>query len=371
MVYLHVPFCRSFCIYCDFYSCLTPRRPQEEREAFDAYADAVCGEIQARKSELAGGIPTFYIGGGTPSVLPPDILERLAAAVQDAAGRTEWDEWTVEVNPDDIVRRGRDYVEGLSKLGVNRISIGIQSFDDDVLKWMRRRHDAAGARKALSILRESGIPSLSLDLIFGFPGLTDALWDKTLDEALAFRPEHISAYQLGIEEGSVLGEQLRAGRFRESPEEVCRRQYDRLCRRLADAGYRHYEISNFALPGREAKHNSAYWRRVPYAGLGPGAHSLRIRPDGVGVRSWNSETIPAYHATEEVLDAEAVRVETLMLGLRTDEGLPEDWLRAHTPEGAAEALEARGELVPVPGTGRLRIPERHFFISDLIISALL
>ena len=308
----------------------------------------------------------MYIGGGTPSVLPAEMLEQIV----EALGPAEYEEFTIEVNPDDIVEKGLPYVQRLVAMGVNRASMGVQSFDDAVLKWMNRRHDAAGAKRAYALLREGGVRNVSIDLIFGISHLTEETWIGTIEEALALGPEHISAYQLSVEEGSALGQMVREGRYAEASDEDCRRQYDILCRRLAEAGYHHYEISNWAKPGREAVHNSAYWRRVPYIGLGPGAHSL----SSDGVRSWNSQELSGWTSESEVLTPEEVREETLMLALRTSRGLPLERLRALAAPGPVAALLAEGSLQITGPRGAeqyVRIPEDRFFVSDDIVASLI
>lgn len=361
MIYLHVPFCKSFCAYCDFYSEVCPAN--ESARAQKLFADGVCREIDARREEIAAtqGLRTLYVGGGTPSVLDIRDLECIVRHLD--AG--PYDEFTVEVNPEDIVSKGGEYVRALVDLGVNRISMGVQSMDDGILRWMRRRHDSARAREAVRILREAGVRNLSLDLIFGLSQLSDAQWTDTLDRVLALRPEHISAYQLSIEPGSALAEMVRKGEYTEAGETLCRHQYETLCERLSNAGYRHYEISNFALPGCEAVHNRAYWQRLPYVGLGPGAHSF----DGGRTRSWNSEDLADWHPSCETLTEEEVTLETLMLGLRTADGLEEDWLRAHCDPAVLQTLKGEGALVPSQ-EGRLRISEDRFFVSDDLIRTL-
>ena len=285
-----------------------------------------------------------------------------------------FEEFTVEVNPEDVVEKGVGYVRALGEMGVNRISMGVQSFDDGILRWMNRRHDAARAREAMRILREAGVRNVSIDLIFGLSQLTHAQWEKTLDEALALEPEHLSAYQLSIEEDSALAAQVAKGQYTEASEEACRRQYDRLCERMDQAGFHHYEVSNFARPGFEAVHNSAYWRRIPYLGLGPGAHSayaLHPEEEGtVNVRTWNScDPVNWKEAGRETLTPEQRQEETLMLGLRTSRGLPENWMRAHCDTRALERLLAAGALEKGP-EGTIRIAEHHFFVSDEIIAEL-
>ena len=390
MIYLHVPFCGSFCTYCDFYSEIC-----RSIQVFNEYADAVIAEIRDRQKELEmnmsarDAVNTLYIGGGTPSVLPLDVLSRIVGAVSqterlslvteqlslvtepvEVTVPTElFDEFTVEVNPEDIVEKGLEYVRGLLALGVNRISMGIQSFNDDILRWMNRRHDAGNAVKAFHILRESGVRNISIDLIFGISQLTDETWKDTIEKALELSPEHISAYQLSIEEGSAVAKMVADGRYVEASEEQCRRQYDILCRCLGRSGYHHYEISNFAKPGFEAVHNSAYWRRAPYIGLGPGAHSL-----SGDVRSWNSQELPhrnivTYSRNFETLSPEDIRVERIMLSLRTDKGLEATELYSLADRVIIDTLLNEGALEK--SGDRIRIPEDHFFTSDEIIRELI
>ncbi len=333
-----------------------------------------------------GAVNTLYIGGGTPSVLPLDVLSRIVGAVSqterlslvtepvEVTTPTElFDEFTVEVNPEDIVEKGREYVRGLLALGVSRVSMGIQSFNDDILRWMNRRHDAGNAVKAFHILRESGVRNISIDLIFGISQLTDETWKDTIEKALELSPEHISAYQLSIEEGSALAKMVADGRYVEASEEQCRRQYDILCRCLGRSGYHHYEISNFAKPGFEAVHNSAYWRRAPYIGLGPGAHSLTG-----DIRSWNSQELPhrstdgspaTCSRTSETLSPENIRVERIMLSLRTDKGLEAAELYSLADRAVINSLLSEGALEKQGGS--IRIPESRLFTSDEIIRELI
>lgn len=406
MIYIHVPFCKSFCVYCAFYSELCPADGASRQELF---VKSLLDEIRLRRSEIERnpGPDTLYIGGGTPSVLPPGLLRTIVRALPPGVGR---DEFTIEVNPDDIVSRGEEYIRELRGLGVNRVSMGVQSFDDGILRWMRRRHDASAAIRAMGMLRRCGVQNISLDLIFGIAGLSTQTLRDTLSKALELRPEHISAYQLSLDEDSDLDVMVQKGQYSPMDDETCREQYGLICETLAQAGYRHYEISNWALPGREAVHNSAYWRRVPYVGLGAGAHSF----DGTR-RRWNSAMTPDgnWSPAEEVLTEEDVRVETIMLGLRTADGLDAAWLEAATDAGILAELRRRGALVPVDGQTcsegavlqrcgppapanpprdgapmpgkppvpaadavfrpplRFRIPEDHFFVSDDIISSII
>ncbi|MBR5724817.1 MAG: coproporphyrinogen III oxidase family protein [Bacteroidales bacterium] len=413
MVYLHVPFCRSFCTYCDFYSEIACRG--RDAQLFEAYTQAVCAEASRRRDEIEAtrDLNTLYIGGGTPSVLPLMILNRIV----DIFGSrpAPFIEFTIEVNPEDIVEKGEDYVRGLLDLGVNRVSMGVQSLDDGILRWMNRRHDAAHARQAFRILRSAGVGNISVDLIFGLSQLSEAILSETLAEVLAWRPEHVSAYQLSIEPGSALAGMVREGRYAEATQEQCAAQYRLLCEALGAAGYVHYEISNWALPGFRAIHNSAYWTRHPYVGLGPAAHSF----DGTA-RSWNPDALPHAQAAtasgnratleypgkacfsggptlgivrggtaseakrwgptkedvaggswplrgdREELSEEEAKEEEIMLGLRTARGIPEGLV---APE-RAEVMLADGRLARLDG-GRLRIPEDHWFVSDDIIADLI
>ena len=342
---------------------------------FEEFADALVREIGQRADEITDETNTLYIGGGTPSVLPLCVFERILHALQEVGSSGPYDEFTVEVNPEDIVEKGEEYVAGLLRLGVNRISMGVQSFDDDVLKFMNRRHNAENARKAYAILENAGVPNISIDLIFGLPQLSDDQWQDTLDKALSISskgrlPQHISSYQLSVEPGSMLAKLVEKGQWQEASEELCEHQYKMLCQALQKAGYHHYEISNFALHGFEAQHNSAYWRHVPYTGLGPGAHSF-VKPYK---RKWNEPDLQKYIADPmsvqdgETLTDDQIALERVMLALRTSEGIDEAYLRQHcNPSALALALEC-GSLVSVAGGSNLRIPEERFFISDSIIS---
>ena len=328
-------------------------------------------------------VNTLYIGGGTPSVLPLDVLRRIVGALLSSrslrrgentvGAQSPFEEFTVEVNPEDIVEKGGEYVRGLLETGVDRVSMGIQSFDDGILRWMNRRHSAAGAVEAFRILRRCGVRNISVDLIFGLSQLADDVWEDTIERALELAPEHISAYQLSIEEGSALAKLVADGRYVEASDEQCRHQYDVLCQTLRQAGYHHYEISNFARPGFEAVHNSAYWSRVPYIGLGPGAHSLTG-----DIRSWNSQELPhrstdgspaTYSRTSETLSPENIRVERIMLSLRTDKGLEAAELYSLADRAVINSLLSEGALEKQGGS--IRIPESRLFTSDEILRELI
>ena len=354
------------------------------------YSDSLVREIELRKNEIEAvasaqnTVNTLYIGGGTPSVLPLSVLRQTLQALEAAGARSPFKEFTVEVNPEDIVEKGMQYVEQLLELGVNRVSMGVQSFDDGILKWMNRRHNADTAVKAYNILESAGVENISIDLIFGFPQLTPSLWDETLEKALSISskgnlPKHISSYQLSVEPGSALAALMEKGAWAEAADDICEAQYSRLCQALKSAGYHHYEISNFALPGYEAVHNSAYWRHIPYVGLGPGAHSF-ISGETM-VRKWNEPDLSRYENAMaagdlsmvqggETLDAEQIAIEKIMLALRTSEGVSEDYLSDNCLASKVEEAITCGNLIRTK-QGRIRIPEEKFFVSDGTISSIL
>ena len=357
MIYIHVPFCKSFCTYCDFYSEIPGAG------MFERYTDQVCAEIRRRAAEIDDELKTLYFGGGTPSVLPLSQLTRILLTLEECGHGGPYAEFTLEANPEDIVEKGLPYVESLRQLGVNRMSMGIQSFDDELLRWMNRRHSAEGAREAFRLVRKAGFENVSIDLIFGLSNLSDEVWEKTIDEAIALSPEHISCYQLTIEGDNELALRLESGEYEEASDEVCRHQYDILCCKMAAAGFHHYEISNFSKPGFEAIHNGGYWARRPYVGLGPSAHSFSGRG-----RSWNSPTLDGYDENRESLSLEDEKVETLMLALRTAKGIDGEFLMANCRKEDVDRLIWEGALMK---TGRrYRIPEDHFFVSDEIIREL-
>ena len=348
---------------------------------FSGFADALTSEIFCRSDEISDNTNTLYIGGGTPSVLPLSVFETILSALREAGHGGPFEEFTVEVNPEDIISKGEDYVKGLVELGVNRISMGVQSFDDGILKFMNRRHDAATARKAYGILESAGVGNISIDLIFGLPQLSDRQWQDTLKEALDISPsgrlpQHISSYQLSVEPGSMLAKLVERGKWSEASEDLCGRQYSMLCDALRNAGYNHYEISNFALPGYEAKHNSAYWNHVPYVGFGPAAHSFVISSSGGSDRRWNASDLGRYMEDptgvwekEELTDGQ-MAMEKIMLSLRTAAGISEDYLLAHADPAAVRRAIDSGGFVRLEG-GMVRIPEDKFFISDNIIAEII
>jgi len=315
-LYVHVPFCRTKCPYCDFYSLTSLSRVPEWREA-------LLREILLYKNRCCT-FDSLYLGGGTPSVLGTRDLEKLFESLFRYFGFSPYAEITIEANPDDVTREKLDL---LKSIGVTRISLGVQSFDPGELGYLGRRHTALQTEQALDRIRESGFAGLSMDLIYGLPGQRLSDWMRTLTRALDFRPEHLSCYQLTIHDETPLGGMLAEGRIRPVGEEKERSFFLRTAKFLDERDYIHYEISNFARDEANiARHNSKYWHGVSYLGLGPAAHSLWD-----GVRWWNVRCVTTYCerlavgrlpiADSERLSEEQKRLESLCLGLRTREGI--------------------------------------------------
>lgn len=362
MIYVHVPFCKSFCTYCDFYSEICS--PGASQQVQSLYAQGIVEEIARRRPEIDAarqdGPHTLYFGGGTPSVLAKGIIQ----SIVEALGYEDYSEFTVEVNPDDVTP---ELVAELRGCGANRISMGVQSLDDSILKWMNRRHTSAGALNAFRTIREGGIRNVSLDLIFGLAQLSDEAWREEVRRVAALCPEHISAYALSVEDGSALSRLIERGEYQIPSDEIYSRQYEILCEELKSAGYNHYEISNFAKPGFEAVHNSAYWAGCSYVGLGPGAHSYNAPAKQ---RMWNSESLSGWTSESEMLSGEDLRIEEVMLRLRTSGGIAEGRLRKLVGDEKTDRSIELGSVVR--GTdGAVRIPEEKFFVSEGIIAEIL
>ena len=309
-LYIHIPFCASRCIYCAFYSTTNVQLQ-------DQYVDALCKEMDMRADRPT--IQTIYLGGGTPSQLSRANLQRLFSYIYKVYSVSEDAEVTVECNPDDILK---GMFEGLP---VNRVSMGAQTFSDDRLRFLHRRHTANEVDDAVEILRQDGIKNISLDLMFGFPNETMEEWTADIGHTLSLQPEHISAYGLMYEEGTALYRLLEQSKVKEIDEELSLKMYDELIDRLTSAGYEHYEISNFAKPGYRSRHNSSYWHNIPYIGIGASAHSYDL-----ATRSWNVDDIRQYMASinkgilpqeTEVLDEDTKYNDLITTALRTKEGI--------------------------------------------------
>ena len=362
-IYVHIPFCASRCSYCDFFS--TVRLAQAGKR----YVEAVVAEACLRREELRGErVTTVYLGGGTPSQLPVSLLSRLITGLGEAIDMSAVEEFTVEANPDDV---SPAWCAALPALGVNRVSMGVQSFEDEILRALGRRHTARQVTDAVARLRREGIDNISIDLIYGLPGQTVASWTSTVRQALDLKPQHISAYGLTYEEGTRLWQQRERGEVIEVPEEQCLEMYRILVDELQNAGYEHYEISNFALPGYHSRHNSSYWNDTPYLGLGAAAHSY----DGKTRRSnpcdlqQYIDTVLSGHTAfqqEEMTHWERYD-ERVMLGLRTARGVDVEQLRSDFGNDACRHFmsEAQRHLQ----AGNLRVTEdgRYVLTRDGIM----
>ena len=369
-IYVHIPFCKSRCIYCDFYS--TTDLAIRQR-----YIDAVCKEMSMRRDYIRGAFSTVYIGGGTPSQLEHKQIEKLFDCIYKVFDVEEGAEVTMECNPDDITP---DFASLLSRLPVNRVSMGAQTFSDLRLKQLRRRHNAAETIRAVSLLRSAGIGNISIDLMFGFSDETAEEWSNDIRQALSFDVEHISAYSLMYEEGTPLTKMLQSGKIHEIDEETSRRMYDMLVSALTGAGYEHYEISNFARPGMRSRHNSSYWRHVAYIGLGAAAHSFDLDS-----RQWNVADISKYIAgaakgdiphKREALDDTTTFNDLITTALRTSDGISMSLVSARLGKRFHDALTDSSRkyvssgLMELKGD-RLRLTADGIFVSDMIMSDLM
>jgi oxygen-independent coproporphyrinogen-3 oxidase len=360
-LYLHVPFCARRCSYCDFAIAVrrtvpSDRFTQRVLQEWDQWQDHPAWNSSA-------GLDTVYFGGGTPSLLEPEaigaILERLGRLRPIAPGA----EITLEANPDDV---DQQRASAWRTAGINRVSLGAQSFEPQVLTWMHRTHTRDQVATAMNALRQAGIENISLDLIFGLPAELGRRWNDDLDAALALAPDHLSLYGLTAEPHTPLMHWIERGETRPGGESSYADEFLAAHGLLTSAGFEHYEVSNYGRPGHRAVHNSAYWRRAWYLGLGPSAHS------GLGTeRRWNLREWAAYDtglergesvvAGSEILDPEAARLEELYLGLRTAEGVPESAVPAHRMEEWNRAGWAER------GGGRCRLnPEGWLRLDSLV-----
>lgn len=324
-LYIHVPFCTRRCVYCDFSIAVRAEVPSAE------YVRALEMEWLTRHSTSAFELRTVYLGGGTPSKLGPEGIRRVLDLIRGRARIRHDAEVTLEANPEDVSIAA---AQSWRAAGINRVSLGVQSFNDTVLRWMHRTHDAAQAEVAVQVLREVGLPNISIDLIFGIPGVVQRRWADELDRAVSLRLPHLSIYGLGVEERSPLGRWLTRGDLSAAPEDQFESEFLAAHASLTSAGFEHYEVSNFGLPGFHSAHNWAYWERAPYAGLGPAAHEFdgtRRRWNVRGYAEWARRAMAGTSTTEgdEVLNEEQARSEDVYLSLRTQRGLR--WVDGEEP----------------------------------------
>ncbi len=370
-IYIHIPFCKQRCNYCAFYSS-TLYNIREE------YTNALCREISMRKDYVRGEtIETIYLGGGTPSTLEISQLQQICDTIYANHTVSNNAEVTIECNPDDLTPQ---FLAKLKELPFNRISMGIQSFDDAQLKRLGRRHNARKAQQAIINARTAGYNNISIDLMFALPGSTKESWRHDLECAIALKPNHLSAYNLMYEEGTPLHRALERGDFAELSEEENVEQFEMLITKLKKAGYHHYEISNFAQPGCESRHNSSYWNDTPYIGCGAAAHSY----NGTS-REWNIADIKGYikgiesgerNYEIEHLNEEERYNDAVLTRLRTAKGIPLEWMKEkfnaklnnHMLRIAKKEI-ALGNLKEEKG--HLSLTEKGIFISDAVIRELI
>ena len=368
-LYVHIPFCKSRCVYCDFYSTTSMSLRQR-------YMDAVCREMEGR-CKMADGrgerIETVYLGGGTPSQLSEKQLRQFFSHIYQVFDVSSEAEVTIECNPDDVTD---EFAQLLSELPVNRVSMGAQTFSPERLQFLRRRHTAEQVPQAVECLRKAGIGNISVDLMYGFPNETLEEWERDIQSVLELNVEHLSAYALQYDEGTPLYKMLERGEVSEVDEEVSRQMYYRLIDALAEADFEHYEISNWGKKGFHSRHNSSYWNQTPYIGLGAAAHSF----DGEN-RRWNVADIQQYMegmekgepcVEHEQLTPDNHYNEIVMTALRTSSGLS---LKMLMPEYADYCLrQARrfmdGGLLKDDGQC-LRLTREGLFVSDMIMAELM
>lgn len=374
-LYLHVPFCSSKCSYCAFYSVTNNQLKQD-------YIEAVCKELYLRKhffqdihlknNQFDPVVNTVYFGGGTPSCLDESDFEKIFNAIYDCFG-SSFEEVTIECNPDDITL---SYAKILKKYA-NRISLGIQTFNNDQLKLINRRHNAEEAIKAVNIIKEVGISNISIDLIFGFPKETLADWLFDINQAIKLDVQHVSAYSLMFEEGTKLYHLLQKEKIEQISEDLSVEMYDVLIDKLSEVGLAQYEISNFAKPGFESRHNSSYWNETPYLGVGPSAHSYNLF-----TRSWNVSNVSQYVKSiskgilpleEEQIDAITRYNDLITTALRTKEGihlntLQEDYVQYLLEQSSYFIKE--GTMIKT-SDNRLALTRKGYYISDAIMAELI
>jgi len=368
-IYIHIPFCKTKCSYCDFYSIANSSTQKD-------FLQALHTEINLRKKEIGSHeIKSIYFGGGTPSLLDIANLNQIFDQLYSTFSISDNCEITLEANPDDL---SPDYLKNLLLTPVNRLSIGIQSNNDSILKMMRRRHNATQGTESVLRAVEAGFKNISIDLIYGIDGMSEIEWQKELASLLILPVDHLSAYHLGIEEGTLLYRKLKEGKIRKIDENVSFRQYETLIEKAKENGFLQYEISNFAKDIKISRHNSAYWNRTEYLGLGPSAHSLIG-----GNRIINKSDIKSYihdcfsgklnYEIDNLTQTDIIN-ETIMLGLRTVTGIDLANFRLKFGEVEYKSLMSKAEKLnpehSVLNDQHLRLTNSGMFISDSIISNL-
>lgn len=370
MLYIHIPFCKHRCIYCDFYS------TTQSLQFIHEYLDAVKSEISQRAHELPSRkLSSVYIGGGTPSLMPPNAIKNLFASIQEQFIIDKDAEVTFEANPEDV---SIDLLNTLYSLGVNRISLGVQSFDNSQLTLLNRRHSAIKVIEAATMIHHCGFKHISIDLIYGQPGQTIEKWVNDLNQAFALPIDHLSAYTLSIEDNTLLRRKLDAGELTLPSDEEVWEQYKVLCEQAKRYGFEHYEISNFSLPGCASRHNCGYWTNRPYLGIGPGAHSYNTT-----YRCSNPSNLLDYIANKGIVERNIEELsqdekcnEFVFTSLRTSSGLHLPTLELMFGDSVATQIYTwakphitKGNLLFKENT--LQLTEEGFFVSNDVMSDLM
>lgn len=367
-IYLHIPFCRKLCYYCDFYHVIS-------KDDNSLFISALKKEADLRSNYLAGNtVSTIYLGGGTPSVLTVEEIGSVLNHLRNCFSVDKEYEITIELNPDDVTI---DYLKGLADTGINRVSLGVQSWRDEDLKMMNRRHTAAQAHDALVNLSEAGFSNISVDLIYGIPGMGTCEWASGLDKTLSFDIKHLSAYHLTIEPGTVFNRMKEKGSLIEIDEDESTAEFNILLEKTGSAGFINYEISNFGKPGYFSIHNTNYWKQVPYLGLGPSAHSF----NGYS-RQWNVKDLKKYIKAinsgqllfeKEELDIKTKFNEYVMTSLRTMWGIDLEYIeKIFEKEGYDYIVNLSGKFIDYglmkQDNKNLMLTNQGKMISDNIIS---
>ncbi|UEQ75851.1 radical SAM family heme chaperone HemW [Chryseobacterium arthrosphaerae] len=371
MIYIHIPFCKQKCSYCNFHFSTSLNFKDEMLRAMKT-------EIMLRKNELQNkSLKSLYFGGGTPSILSVDEINSLIDEVLKYFSFEKDIEITLEANPDDL---DKNFLKQLAATPVNRLSIGTQSFFEEDLKLMNRAHSASEAESSIKRAQDFGFENLSIDLIYGSPTSNLEIWKENLNKTIALEVPHISSYALTVEPKTALENWISKGKVKSPKEEEQNREFYYLSDFLKDNGFEHYEVSNFAKPGFYSRHNSAYWKYQEYLGIGPSAHSY----NGFDVRSWNVANNQQYNKKlndkqlakeEEILSLEDQFNEMIMIGLRTTWGVDLESLKSKFSDRMQEHLQAEikskiEEGILIIENNHLKIPEKHWFMADGIASDL-
>lgn len=334
-IYIHIPYCKQACHYCDFHFSTSMKTKKE-------MIDCIVKEMDIRKDEFSKKIDSVYIGGGTPSVMNNLELETIFNGLEKKISIGEIKEITIEINPEDLTS---EKLEFYKEIGINRLSIGIQSMNNNILKWMNRSHDKNQIINGLYTVKEVGFENISLDFIYGTPENLSRDYKDELLEIIKFNPAHLSCYHLTIEDGTYFGHLEKKSKIKRIEDDVSQKEFQWISEKLKSKNYQHYEISNFALQGKQSFHNSNYWNQSSYIGLGPGAHSFRN-----STRRWNISNNRLYmknikagvpYFEQEVLSPYDLVNEKIMLGLRTLNGLDKDYIFSIVPRSIKEVIESK------------------------------